>query len=293
MPNDKVDTEFLFYLLKNNVEILKSNSSGTTFGELSGSRLKALKFAFPKISEQKSISKILSDLDSKIELNHKMNQILEQIAQTVFKSWFVDYEFPDEDGKPYRSSGGEMAYSSEMGKKIPKGWRRRKYSELAEVKTGKSLKPKELVRHGKFPIMGANGELGRTNAFLFNKELILTGRVGTLGRVYIVNGKSWISDNVLISDTKSKDFFYYAYYTLKGFDFISLNRGSTQPLITQTDLKNYPCLIPDKTTLLLFNKISLSIFNKIFSLKIQNKNIAQIRDSLLPKLMSGKIRIPS
>ena len=123
----------------------------------------------------------------------------------------------------------------------------------------------EFVENGKFPVIGANGELGRTDNFLFNEDLILTGRVGTLGTIHIIREKAWISDNVLISKTKSKEFFYYSYYIIKNFDFESLNRGSTQPLITQTDLKNQICLIPDQTILILFNRVLSSIFDKIFA----------------------------
>jgi len=215
------------------------------------------------------------------------------LACIIFKSWFVDYEFPDADGRPYRSSGGEMVYSEEIGKDIPKGWRADKYSGLVDIVTGKGLKRKEYVKDGKFPVLGANGELGRTNNFLFDEDLILTGRVGTLGSVYMVREKAWISDNVLISKTLSVENFYYSYYLMKSWDFKSLNRGSTQPLITQTDLKNKTSLIPNREVLLRFTKTLKPIFDKIFCNDAESKNISQIRDSLLPQLMSGRIRIPS
>ncbi|MCD6457130.1 MAG: restriction endonuclease subunit S, partial [Methanophagales archaeon] len=122
IPNKKTTSEFLYYQLKLNTERLKSNASGTTFGELAGSRLKAIKFTFPSLQEQTSIAKILSDLDLKIELLQKQNKTLEAIGQAIFKHWFVDFEFPDEEGKPYKSSGGEMVFYEELGKEIPKGW---------------------------------------------------------------------------------------------------------------------------------------------------------------------------
>ena len=97
------DNHFLYYWIKNNLEYLKNASNGTTFLELSKSTFKTLRISLPKnIEEQKSTAKILYDLDTKIENLQKQNKILEQIAQTVFKSWFVDYEFPNEEGKPYR-----------------------------------------------------------------------------------------------------------------------------------------------------------------------------------------------
>jgi len=121
IPKNKILSEFLFYLLKKNVEILKSNAGGSTFGELSGSRLKELEFPIPPLTEQRAIAKILSDLDAKIELNQQMNKTLEEIGRAIFKHWFIDFDFPNEEGKPYKSSGGEMVYNEELGKEIPKG----------------------------------------------------------------------------------------------------------------------------------------------------------------------------
>ena len=185
-----------------------------------------------------------------------------------------------------------MVYNEQIYKKIPKKWRVGKYSELVDVTTGKGLKRSYYVKNGKYAILGANGELGRTNNFLFDENLILAGRVGTLGQIHISKGKVWISDNVLISKPKTKQNFHYSYFIIKNFDFESMNKGSTQPLVTQTDLKNKISIIPDHIVLFQFENILLSIFNKIFSNNQQNKKLTEIRDSLLQQLMSGQIRIP-
>ena len=221
-----------------------------------------------------------------------MNKTLEAIGQAIFKHWFVDFEFPNEEGKPYKSSGGEMVYNGELGKEIPKGWRVGKLGELVFISTGKGLKRDEFVENGIYPVLGANGELGRTNKFLFNENLILTGRVGTLGTVYLIRGKVWISDNVLILKPRFPESYYYSYFTLKTFDFQSLNRGSTQPLITQTDLKNQFVINPGNQILNKFHNLCLSLFEKFYKNELQIQTLSSLRDSLLPKLMSGKIRVP-
>lgn len=289
-----INPEFLYYYLttENYTNFLTAiaDAHTSTYPSFNPDVIERSFCPYPVENEQSFIAKILSDLDSKIELNQQMNKTLEAIGQAIFKRWFVDFEFPNEKGKPYKSSGGEMV-DSELGE-IPKGWRVERYSDLVEVMTGKGLKREEFVENGEFPVIGANGELGRTDKFLFNEDLILTGRVGTLGTIYIIRDKVWISDNVLISKAKSKELFYYSYYILRNLDFKSLNRGSTQPLITQTDLKNQICLIPEKQLLLTFNKVLLSLYNKIWGSNLQIKNLSQIRDSILPKLMSGKIRVP-
>ncbi len=138
-------------------------------------------------------------------------------------------------------------------------------------------------------MVGANGELGKTDDYLLEDKFLLTGRVGTLGAVNISYGKKWYSDNVLIM--KPYSYFYYAYFILRMIDMNSLNRGSTQPLITQTDLKNYLSLIPDEDTLNLFEDVISHLFEKVFLNKEQIQTLAQTRDTLLPKLMSGQLEI--
>jgi type I restriction enzyme, S subunit len=295
-PNTKIiDPYFLKYtFFENNTKerVLGSYVTGAVIQRIILKDFKKIPLVIPPLHEQQLISKIFSNLDSKIEFNQNMNKILKKISDAIFKHWFVDFEFPNEQGNPYKISDGNMVYNEELEKEIPKKWTVGKYSELVEIITGKGLRREEYVENGEFPILGANGELGRTNNFLFNENLILTGRVGTLGSIHIVRGKVWISDNVLISKAKLKENFHYAYYVISGFDFESLNRGSTQPLVTQTDLKNEIILIPDHEVLVQFEKLASSLFDKIFSNNLQNKNLTKIRDMLLPKLMSGKIRIP-
>lgn len=233
------------------------------------------KFLLPDLSTQIQIAQILTSLNDKIELNLQMNQTLEAMAQALFKEWFINFNFPNFDG--------------ELENGLPKGWRMGVFEELTDIKTGKGLKRTEFKPDGIYPIIGANGELGRTDEYLLDDKLLLTGRVGTLGSIKISHGKKWYSDNVLIM--KPYKYFYFSYFNLKTIDMNSLNRGSTQPLVTQTDLKNYLTLIPSEEILLLFEKTVNEIFEKIFFNDIQIQTLTQTRNTLLPKLMSGKLEI--
>lgn len=132
---------------------------------------------------------------------------------------------------------------SELGE-VPKGWEIVSFGSICSLSTGKGLINSEYSNAGIYPVIGANGELGRTNSYLFDETLILTGRVGTLGIVTISRGKVWVSDNVIITRPTSKSLFYYTYFTLKTFNFDALNRGSTQPLITQGDLNASQVILP-------------------------------------------------
>jgi type I restriction enzyme S subunit len=211
------------------------------------------------------------------------------MGRLLFKRWFIDFEFPDKKGKSYRSNGGKMV-DSELGK-IPEGWRVGNYSELVLLSTGKGLKRDDLIGFGKYKVFGANGVIGKTNNYLFDEKLILTGRVGTLGTIHLVDNKIWISDNVIISKPLLEENYYFSYFTLKSFDLKSLNRGSTQPLITQTDLKKQKIILPRKSILGKFDEISKNIFDKKGINYIQIQSITKLRDTLLPQLMSGKVRV--
>jgi len=165
------------------------------------------------------------------------------------------------------------------------------YSNVVEVSTGKGLKKEFLSEKGQYLVLGANGTIGRTDEYLLDADLILTGRVGTLGTVNISYNKVWVSDNVLISQAKKSHYFHFAYLTLLRFNFESLNRGSTQPLITQTDIKSVEVIIPDEDSLHLFSRATESLFNKIRNNTNQVATLEKLRDTLLPKLMSGQVRV--
>jgi type I restriction enzyme S subunit len=182
---------------------------------------------------------ILTAFDDKIELLQAQNKTLETTAQTIFKEWFGKYKIGDE---------------------LPEGWRVGKYGELVNLSSGKGVKKSEYIENGQYEIIGANGLLGRLDKFLINEKVIITGRVGTLGTVYIINKLTWISDNVLISKPIINNSFYFTYFTLKTFDFSTLNTGSTQPLITQSALKSVEIKFPDKLILEKFENLSKPLF---------------------------------
>ena len=144
---DSNNPNFLYYLLKKLKLNLYRGGSGQPL--LNQSILYSLKVIVPPINEQTIIAKILSGLDSKIELLQKQNKTLEAIGQALFKHWFVDFEFPNEEGKPYKSSGGEMVFNEELGKEIPKGWGVKNLGEFLNVIKGCSYKSEDLKESDK------------------------------------------------------------------------------------------------------------------------------------------------
>ncbi|WP_346200453.1 restriction endonuclease subunit S [Caldifermentibacillus hisashii] len=243
----------------------------------------------PPIEEQRQIANILSSLDEKIEINNEINKKLEEMAQAIFKHWFVDFEFPNENSEPYKSSGGEMV-ESELGM-IPKGWNIGVLDELIEISSGKrpSIKAQVINEELSIPLVGASSIMGYTNEFNYNEPVLVIGRVGTHGIVQRFNTKIWASDNTLVIKSK---YYEYVNQILNIIDYKALNRGSTQPLITQSDIKNYKIIIPDRDYLLKYEELVGSLFLKYEKNYMENENLKTIRDTLLPKLMSGEIRVP-
>jgi len=189
------NNDFLYYLLKFNSNKIKSffETDGTVFGCLTKDDLNNFDILVPENPiEQKAIAKVLSDLDDKIELNNEMNKTLEEVGQALFKRWFIDFEFPDENGNPYRSSGGEMVYSKELGKEIPKGWEVGKLGDiLAFVKGKKPSMVTDSYEEGyKIQILietlngGISSYANPNNMILTNKyDLIMVMDGASSGRV--------------------------------------------------------------------------------------------------------------
>jgi len=281
------DIKYLFYLLCN-ANLTNMNTHSAVPG-LNRDNLYHKKFNVPKIEEQEKIASILSSLDDKIELNNQINKNLEQIAQAIFKHWFIDFEFPDENGESYKSSGGEMV-GSELSP-IPKEWGVIPFKEIINISSGKRPKimNKEKDKGFNIPLIGASSIMGYVSETLYVKPILIIGRVGTHGIVQRIKGKSWPSDNTLVIQP---EYYEYTYQILKNIDYQSLNRGSTQPLITQTDIKKYKIIFPKNNLLKDFEKRIDSLFQLINKNKEENKVLSGIRDKLLPKLMSGEIHVP-
>lgn len=286
--------EFLYYQLSSQQYqklIYSSFLAGSTGQvELNKSKVQEFPIYTPEIKIQEKIVNILNLLDKKINSNSKIIINLENISQTLFKHWFIDFEFPNEEGKPYKSSGGEMV-ESELGE-IPKKWCSKKFNSIMKISSGKrpKIKADNYSLENSIPIIGASKLMGYTREILFDSPILVIGRVGTHGVVQKIVDRCWPSDNTLVIQS---EFYNFVYEFLKVIDYKSLNRGSTQPLITQTDIKNQTIIVPEDLTIMKkFEEILMPLLNKQFLLLKENESLTQLRDTLLPKLLSGEIEIP-
>jgi len=273
-PNPaKVDNDFLYYILHNDETTLNlANRAGGSANQanISPEIIKSLEISIPELEDQKKIASVISVFDDKIDLNNKIAKTLEEMASEIFKEWFV---------------------KSVKSKKLKV--KNFKIKDIAYVKTGnRPIKLKEKKEDNfTIPVYGARELMGYTNKSLYNKKIIITGRVGTIGEVYLVDGYSWPSDNALVIYPKNDDYFYLLYFLTKKINYLSLNRGSSQPLIAQSDIENYPIDLPDETKIKEFNIIVSKLFLLKNNKENENQKLAQMRDLLLPKLMKGEIRI--
>ncbi len=271
----------------------------------------------PTPPEQKAIAHILGSLDDKIELNRRMNATLEGMAQALFKSWFVDFDpvidnalvagnpIPEElaeraeirrhaltDGTANREAAKQFPaafqLTEEMGW-IPEGWEIVMLNELIEVKYGKDHKK---LREGNIPVYGSGGIMRFADQSLYKGESILIPRKGTLSNLMYVDEEFWSVDTMFYSIPKARNLAKYVFYYLKTFDFISMNVGSAVPSMTTKVLNNIRVLNPNKSILKNFDDLLSVYFEKMDTNIKQSNSLANLRDTLLPKLISGELRIP-
>jgi type I restriction enzyme S subunit len=317
-----IDHNFLYYYFKSPYfgNLVESRIEGSVIPHLYQRDIEQLMVPLPPLSEQQAIVKILSDLDEKIELNNQMNKTLEDIAQAIFKRWFIDFEFPNENGEPYKSSGGEMV-ESELGA-IPKGWIVDILGHLLKtIESGK--RPKggidQTLSTG-IPSIGAeniNGlgyyDYSRTKyiseeffreikeGIIRDKDVLLYKDGAQLGRKTMFGSGfpfdlCCVNEHVFIlrSNEFLNQFFLYFWLDQNKVteDIKNLNSNSAQPGLNRESLRKLKILVPEKSILGRFENTISALIEKIFLNSLESRNISLARDLLLPKLMTGKIRVP-
>ena len=271
VDESKANPDFVYYSLtqEKNTATLHAiaEQSTSAYPAIKPSDIENLPIKLPPLAEQKRIAEILGSLDDKIELNNRINRNLEEQAQALFKNWFVDFE-------PF---GGVM----------PADWRKGILADIAKITSGKRppMKQTESTKEACIPLVGAASIMGFTNDVLCEEPILVIGRVGTHGVIQRFSSKCWPSDNTLVIKSQ---YYEFVYQILKNVNFGNMNRGSTQPLITQSDLGKTECVIPNENTLQKFEVNIKSLFNVVDANNAEIHQLTFIRDTLLPKLISGE-----
>ncbi len=319
VPKSGFSSEFLYYWLKAHVAELQRHASGSTFQELSGSALAEIKIRVPPLPEQRAIAHILGTLDDKIELNRRMSETLEQMAQALFKSWFVDFDpvvvnalragnpLPEkfaERAAHYRENPDALGLpdpilrlfparfvDSELGE-IPEGWEVKRLCEVADVNWGDTNVTKQSYVTDGYKAFSAKGPDGYLPYYDYDKTGVVLSAIGeNSGNTWIIFGKwSCIKNTIRFWSTdpgiSTEYLFLYTYGKEKW-----PRRGSAQPFISQTDARNTKILIPNCQLARLFGDMTRSLFLRIEKNEHESRTLAALRDTLLPRLISGELRV--
>ena len=300
-PN-KVNPKYMkYYTISNEYKNwVSSFSTGSTRGNINAQTYGNMKFKLPPREQQDFLVKILSTIDGKIEINNQTNKKLEEMARAVFKQWFVDFEFPNEEGEPYKSSGGELV-ESEIGM-IPKEWEVRVLGDIIELFDSKRIplsKNEREKREKIYPYYGAASLMDFVDDYIFDGIYILMGEDGTVVDDYgfpilqYVWGKFWVNNHAHVIKGKGDISDEFIYILLKNTNVSSIVTGAVQPKINQQNLKGLKIAMPRDNKLTVdYSNIVKNSFEKVRCNSDEINILINMRDLLLPKLMSGEIRVP-
>jgi type I restriction enzyme S subunit len=294
---NKIDIEFLFYKFLNWKKKIKSLATGAAQQNLSLEKIKEFIFSFPEVTEQKKISNFIRSLDSKIELNQKINKTLEDIAITLFESWFIRFdpvrkkitnELPEEITNLFPNSLDVVGIDE-----IPKGWEIQKYGLFTKPKRGKIIVSTKLT-YGKIPVVAG----GLKPTYFHNESNVnapvvtISGSGANAGFVNLFHKDIWASDCSYISKKESKYIFTnYLFLKINQKKITNSQHGAAQPHINPNDLMRLEIPKIPNSILEKFENIVEPIFEKIFNSKDEIENLFQLRDIYLPKLISGELKI--
>ncbi|MCI2838457.1 restriction endonuclease subunit S [Staphylococcus hominis] len=308
--DNKLDSQFLYYLFRTKKvrEIIIKSMTGTS-GRQRAQKDSILEYKceVPTIEYQRKIAIILKNLDDKIEINKKIIANLEELSQTLFKHWFVDFEFPNEDGNPYKSSGGEMI-DSELGK-IPKGWIVKSLDEIANYINGLAMQKYPANKEESLPIVKIkelkNGFTDDNSnrctteipekAKIDNGDIIFSWSATLLVKMW-TGGKAGLNQHLfkVTSETFPKWFYYlWTKRYIEYFINIANDKATTMGHINRKHLSHAKVVLPTQLQLENFDKIFHNLLEKQLNTEEELKRLIDLRDTLLPKLMSGELEIPN
>ena len=312
IDKSKCIPKYLLYTLMSEyvqVQIRRINQTGSIVSNLNISSLKKLKIPLHNFEEQRKIANILSAIDDKIQINNQINQELEAMVKTLYDYWFVQFDFPDQNGKPYKSSGGKMVYHPELKREIPEGWGVAKLNEVVDLISGYPFSSNDYVTSGKYKLYTIkNVQDGYTvdkvdnyldflpsnmshECQLRRGDLImsLTGNVGRVGMVY--------EDDVLLNQrvlklnpiNKTHKSFIYSFFRsdVTKAHLENMSTGTSQKNLSPIDIGNMMIPFPSESLLSKF----LDNLNMLENNLVENQQLTKLRDWLLPMLMNGQVKV--
>jgi type I restriction enzyme S subunit len=307
---NKVTSEYLLYAYiapQFQQTIVSNTIKGATVERIALNKLSSFNIRIPDFDEQKKVAGLLTSIDSKIELNNRINTELEAMAKTLYNYWFVQFDFPDKDGKPYKTSGGKMAWNEELKRAIPDGWVVSELRNLVDVVKG-NISPEDILPTT--PYVGLE-HIGRKTIVLsdwttsdkassdktvFKKHDILFGKI----RPYFHKVAVALFDGITSTDTillrpKKSEYFGLALETVFTEKFVntatSSSTGSKMPRADWNVLQHYKIPVPDLCLLQSYQELFDKVLAKIEISVIESRKLTLLRDWLLPMLMNGQVQV--
>lgn len=307
--NEKIDLQYLYYYLT----LFRQTGLGSSQAQLTVPDISDRKILIPDLPKQKEIGRFLSLLDKQIDLNNKINNELEKIAKTFYDYWFVQFDFPDENGKPYKSSGGEMVWSEDLKREVPKEWA---VTGLYKNSLTSILKPKIDIFEGSKEYLATaniNGrEIIKGDLITYENRESRANMQPVINSVWFAKmkaskkhifvgkySKDIIENNIFSTGflgLKCEDFAFEYIASFISSDIFELTKdiishGATMQGIGNDDLKLIKLVIPNKEVLTRYKKITEDIYKKMDLIRRENQKLIEVRDFLLPMLMNGQVSI--
>ena len=278
----------MLWLVWQKNRLLSLASNGATRHALTKEMIQELDLSLPSLNAQTRVSRLLHSLDRKIALNRRKIATLEKMAKEIYDYWFVQYDFPDANGRPYKSSGGEMVYSPELKREIPKGWKVEQLKDVLKVCNGKDHKS---LKDGTIPVYGSGGVMRCVDTVMYSQPSVLIPRKGTLNNIIYARKPFWCVDTIFYTTSTVSNFTKYLYYSIRDMDFMSLNTGTAVPSMTAGVIGLIAIPMPTLGLLESFDKTLEHLFLSRDSAQDEVDRLITLRDFLLPLLMNGQVKV--
>ncbi|RTZ15688.1 restriction endonuclease subunit S [Vibrio aquaticus] len=319
-PGDKFDSRFLTYYLSTPAiqNWIVRQAVGATMPNLNTGILSSIPFMGPKKGEQEKLADVLSTIEDKIELNNRINSELEAMAKTLYDYWFVQFDFPDENGKPYKSSGGKMVYNDTLKREIPEGWLERTLGDLIKLGRGVTYGKQDVVSKSTLESEGVLRATNVTGNIVDNDDLVYVSKsvvddsqkihsfdtlivmssgskehVGKNGIYYFDEPLGFGAFCSKITPHKEALFFVNTFLQTDWFKAYIKKQclGTSINNLTTKHILNCNVVVPNSEVLRLFEETVEPLYNKIAINTLENKRLKELRDFLLPMLMNGQVTV--
>ena len=311
-PKENINNDYLYYFLRQEhlfkyIDGLSPRTGGQTGVDVA--MLKEYPIPLPNMNNQIKVAGVLRRLDKKIELNNKINTELEAMAKLIYDYWFVQFDFPDANGKPYKSSGGKMFYNEELKREIPDGWQVGSLLDIANFTNGIACQKYRPEKNEPFYNVIKIREMGTgfteksevvsheiPSKVVVNNGDVLFSWSATLDVKIWAGGQGGLNQHIfkVTSDKYPRTYYYFEVLRyLQHFKMIAELRKTTMGHITQDHLKQSRISIPPKDLINTLHSKIAPMLNKVVKGKEENKKLAELRDWLLPMLMNGQVTVNS